>query len=160
MRRVDSPSIRTPRPSAPVAILTRNRRLPISRSTRASAAPRLVVKTVAFAGIAAAACSVATPAAAHGFGQRYDLPLPLAFYLFGTASAVVLSFVIAGLVMRRSPTADSYPRINLLAFSLGRLTAGAGFGLALRLTSLVLFAVTIAAGFWGDQNPYRNIAPT
>ena len=28
------------------------------------------------------------PAYAHGFGQRYDLPLPLSLYLFGAAAAV------------------------------------------------------------------------
>jgi hypothetical protein len=31
------------------------------------------------------------PAAAHGFGQRYDLPVPLSLYLRGAAAAIVFS---------------------------------------------------------------------
>jgi hypothetical protein len=31
---------------------------------------------------------------AHGFGQRYDLPLPLGIYLTGAALAVAFSFVV------------------------------------------------------------------
>src|SRR5512145_1671616 len=41
--------------------------------------------------LALAVALLATPAYAHGFGQRYDLPIPLSFYLVGTAAAVVLS---------------------------------------------------------------------
>ena len=133
----------------------------MSRSIRDSAARRRRIgRNLARATVAAAACGAATSAAAHGFGQRYDLPLPLSLYLFGTASAVVLSFVVAGLFMRQPSQAQSYPRINLLTFALGRLIAGPTFGLLLKLVSAGLFVLTIAAGFWGDQNPYRNIAPT
>ena len=39
----------------------------------------------------------APPALAHGFGQRYDLPVPLWLYLYGAAGAVALSFVVFGL---------------------------------------------------------------
>src|ERR1700740_115460 len=59
-----------------------------------------------------ASCAVATSAEAHGFGQRYDLPLPLSLYLFGTAAAVVLSFVIVGLFGRHAPGASGYTRIR------------------------------------------------
>ena len=43
---------------------------------------------------------IATPARAHGFGERYDLPIPLSFYLAGAAAAVVVSFLIAALFLR------------------------------------------------------------
>ena len=52
--------------------------------------------------IAAACCIIATPAAAHGFGQRYELPVPLTLYLWGAAAAVVLSFAMFGLFIRRT----------------------------------------------------------
>ena len=76
----------------------------------------------ALAAAAAAAC-LATPAHAHGFGQRYDLPIPLSFYLVGTAAAVVVSFVIVGLFVREVSRAQPYPRLDLLATPPGRWIA-------------------------------------
>jgi len=109
--------------------------------------------------VAAIAIGAAGPAAAHGFGQRYDLPLPLSLYLIGAGAAVALSFVIFGLFMRRPPVVDE--RIGAgrrFVPTSGPLAKAAV--LALKLVTLVLFALIVAAGIWGDQNPYRNIAPT
>ena len=110
--------------------------------------------------LATAAALVSTPAAAHGFGQRYDLPIPLSFYLAGTAAAVVVSFVIVGLFVREAPRSATYPRVDLLAHPLGRWLAHPDLILALQLFALAVFIITIIAGVRGDQNPYRNIAPT
>jgi hypothetical protein len=99
-----------------------------------------------------------TPASAHGFGQRYDLPLPLSLYLFGAAAAVVFSFVVVGLFVRSTPPARAYSRVDLFDYPLGKLVAA--LGVPLKLTALGLFAAMLVAGFFGDQNPYRNIAPT
>jgi hypothetical protein len=109
---------------------------------------------------AAAACAAATPVEAHGFGQRYELPLPLGLYLFAAAAAVALSFVVFGVFVRRAPPPRTGPQIDLLATPLGRLAGHPAVILALRVAVLGLFGVTILAGFLGDQNPYRNIAPT
>jgi hypothetical protein len=109
---------------------------------------------------AVAACGAVTPADAHGFGQRYDLPLPLSLYLFGTAAAIVFSFVVVGLFVRRAPQALDYPHFNLLDHPLGRLIAYPGLVISFKLASLGLFVVAVLAGFWGNQNPYQNIAPT
>jgi hypothetical protein len=99
-----------------------------------------------------------TPAGAHAFGQRYDLPLPLSHYLFGAAAAVVFSFVVVGLFVRSTPPARAYPRVDLFDRPLGKVVAA--LGVPLKLTALVLFAAMVVAGFFGDQNPYRNLAPT
>ncbi len=109
---------------------------------------------------AVAAAWWATPASAHGFGQRYDLPIPLSFYLVGVAAAVVVSFVIVGLFVRDSPRLRTYPRIDLMRTPLGRWIASPSLALVLKLLALAGFIITIVAGFRGDQNPYRNIAPT
>jgi hypothetical protein len=118
-------------------------------------------KRPAFTAAAAVAsvCSLDVPAHAHGFGQRYDLPLPLSLYLFGTAAAVVLSFVIVGLFARHAPGASGYPRVDLLARPLYRQIARA-LGTFLKLFSISLLVLTVIAGFYGSQNPYQNIAPT
>ena len=110
--------------------------------------------------IGAAIVSLATPACAHGFGQRYDLPIPLSFYLVGTAAAVVVSFIIVALFVRERPRPHAVPYIDLLATPWGRWLASPTLALVLKLAALAVFIITIVAGFRGDQNPYKNIAPT
>src|SRR5260221_2015254 len=110
--------------------------------------------------IIAGACGLRAPAYAHGFGQRYDLPLPLSLYLLGAAAAVVASFVIVGLLARPLPGARGYPRIDLSAHPLGRLVAHPVVSGFLKLVSVGLFILTVIAGFCGAQIPYQNIAPT
>ena len=107
---------------------------------------------------AAAVLMDITPAGAHGFGQRYDLPLPLSLYLFGGAAAVVVSFVVVGLFVRRAPPGRPHWRVDLFDYPLAKVIAG--LGVPLKLTALILFATMLAAGFFGDQNPYRNLAPS
>ena len=101
-----------------------------------------------------------TPASAHGFGQRYELPLPLSLYLFGAAVVVALSFVVFGLFVRRGSAPRASAQIDLLDNPIGRMVAHPAVVWALRLAVLGLFVVTILAGLFGDPNPYRNIAPT
>jgi hypothetical protein len=103
---------------------------------------------------------LATPAHAHGFGQRYDLPIPLSFYLFGTAAAVVVTFVIVALFVREHPRDHARARLDLLSTGFGRVIAGPLPVAALKFLVLATFLVTIVAGFISDQNPYKNIAPT
>ena len=117
--------------------------MPPSRSIRNSGGRR--PRARAILALIAAACGIATPAGAHGFGQRYDLPLPLSLYLFGTAAAVVFSFVVAGLFVRHPFPLHRYPRVNLSAFSIGRIVAGRAARVALKLVALGLFVVTVAA---------------
>jgi hypothetical protein len=137
-----------------VTSLSRSRSTPDPKRARWCGAA-----AVALASIAASAL-FATSATAHGFGQRYDLPIPLSFYLFGTAATVVVSFVIVGLFVRKTARSHARRRVDLLAFPLGRWIAGPSFALALQACVLAVFIITIIAGLRGHQNPYRNIAPT
>ena len=107
-----------------------------------------------------ASCVAAAPTAAHGFGQRYELPLPLTLYLYGAAAAVLLSFAVFGLAVRRPPARRTGARVDLLAGPIGRIVGHPAPALLLRLAALALFVVVILAGLIGEQNPYRNIAPT
>jgi len=121
-----------------------------------SANRRILAFGATFVGL----CALAIPAGAHGFGQRYDLPLPLSLYLFGTAAAVILSFVVVGLFARHTPGARGYPRFDLVAHRPGRWL---GYPVLLALLKVIaagVFILTVTAGFCGSQDPYRNIAPT
>lgn len=56
------------------------------------------------------------PAAwAHAFGERYDLPVPLGYFVIGAAATVALSFVVAALFMRRAPREFHTPRRAVIA---------------------------------------------
>jgi hypothetical protein len=96
----------------------------------------------------------AGPAAAHGFGQRYDLPLPLSFYIWGAGATVALSFVGFALFLRAEH--------GLLTWHIdwpakGR-PAAALTAVARTLASGMLLLV-IVAGLFGNQDPIRNLAP-
>src|SRR5262249_55526355 len=70
-----------------------------------------------------------------------------------------VSFVIVGWSVREAPRAQT-SHIDLLATPLCRWIASPPLALALKLLALAAFLVTVLAGLRGDQNPYRNIAPT
>ena len=88
-------------------------------------------------------------AAAHGFGQRFDLPLPLELWLAGAGATIVVTFVVMALFVREV----RLPRIRL--FSVGNTTLA-----VLRLLAVFAFLLTLAAGFFGTQDSYRNLVPT
>src|ERR1700741_2614998 len=88
-------------------------------------------------------------AAAHGFGQRFDLPLPLELWLAGAGATIVVTFVVMALFVREV----RLPRIRL--FSVGNTPLA-----VLRLLAVFAFLLTLAAGFFGVQDSYRNLVPT
>jgi hypothetical protein len=110
--------------------------------------------------LACVALSRSTSADAHAFGQRYDLPVPLALYLLGAAAAVLLSFVVFAAFVRHTPWRHSYPRVNLLRYAVGRLLAHAAVTSTLRFLAVAVFILVVLAGFYGDQRPLYNVAPT
>jgi len=108
---------------------------------------------------ALASLLISGPARAHGFGQRYDLPIPLSLYLAGAALTVVLSCLVLALWVRAGPTSDRAWNIDLLRWPLGRALASRPTIAVLRLLVAALFSLVIVAGLCGAQSPFRNIAP-
>jgi hypothetical protein len=113
-------------------------------------------------GLAAAALGAllveAAPAAAHGLGQRYELPVPLGLYLLGAGLAVALSFLLMAWFMRRgaAPVGRS---VELGGWGLGRALASPPVRWTLRLSALAGFALLVSAGLLGAQQPFKNITP-
>ena len=101
-----------------------------------------------------------TPAYAHGFGDRYDLPVPLWLYIIGAGAAVAFSFVVVGIFLRGSPGSKPYPRLNLLRWVPARVLVHPAALLPWRVASVVLFLLVITAGLIGKQEPTDNLAPT
>ncbi len=102
--------------------------------------------------VTAALALLPAEAAAHAFGARYDLPLPLVQWLAGAGLTVALSFVVFAVALRRGASGASTPRLALLR--LHPLVHA-----ALRAVSVCVFFVVIAAGLFGTQDPFRNLAP-
>jgi len=100
---------------------------------------------------AAALALLPAEAAAHAFGARYDLPLPLDLWLAAAGLAVALSFLVFALALRRGGGAPT-PRLALLRLHPLALEA-------LHAISVCVFFAVIAAGLFGTQDPFRNLAP-
>ena len=108
----------------------------------------------------AMALGAASTARAHGFGDRYDLPVPLSFFAVGSGAAVVLSFAIIGIVVDVEKGALRYPRFDLFQAKRSRFLMGKLAVWLVRLVSVFLFFLLLAAAFFGDVNPVSNLAPT
>ena len=109
-----------------------------------------------------AAVALATqPAYAHGFGERYDLPVPLGYYLVGAGATVALSFVVIGAFVRGAPGMHGYWRHNLLSHRpLSALLQSRIFTSAVKAAAVFLFLLAVSAGIFGDRTPTGNFTPT
>ena len=96
---------------------------------------------------------------AHGFGERYDLPVPLWLYISGAGMAVVLSFGIIGIFVKRPDHTFDYPRLNLLRWRIGRALVSPTLVVSIKVISVLLLVLVIISGFIGTSDPTKNIAP-
>jgi hypothetical protein len=94
----------------------------------------------------------------HGFGQRYDLPIGLALYLFAAGGVVLISFVLVVLFAgdQMGSKAIEYPRravrwlLPIARSPWPRVVGGAIGGLGL--------LTVVIAGFFGSTNSFYNPA--
>ena len=110
-------------------------------------------------GVALWTLVAAGQAHAHGFGARYDLPIPLSLYLAGAGLTVAVSFIMLAAFMRSAPGSDEYWRFDVTRTAFGRLLVVPGFVLACRTLAVALYLGVVAAGLFGVQSPLKNIAP-
>ena len=116
-----------------------------------------------FVGAAAlvALCIAAFPVAvdAHGFGERYDLPLPLSLFVIAGAAAVALSFVVVAVFLRAGATHARYPRYNLLRLAPVRWLASPPIIATLKTLSVALTVYVIVGALIGNERAALNPAP-
>ena len=109
--------------------------------------------------LAVFAALATTPVYAHGVGDRYDLPLPLSYFAAGGAAAVVLSFVIIGLVVKRASRGVGYPRFNLFRYSRLESFVSGPILWPVKVLSVFLLGLVIATAFAGTSLPEGNFSP-
>jgi hypothetical protein len=100
------------------------------------------------------------PAYGHGFGLRYDLPLPLVLWIIGAASTVLLSFLIVAITVRSNASVKAPTQLNLLRWQITNAVTGGKTRLIARLLAVAALILIVVAGIIGDQTPTRNLAPT
>ncbi len=105
--------------------------------------------------VAAALSSLPVTAWPHAFGERYDLPAPLAYFVASATAVVALSFVVAVLIARGMSRAS--PAEGLVV-ALGPLLPA--LRLVCRIVSVIFLALVVVAGLLGTRNPEMNLAPT
>src|SRR5690242_20453029 len=97
---------------------------------------------------------------AHGFGQRYDLPLPLTLWIVGAACTIVLSFLIISIAVRANPSVEASGQSNTLRWRIDNGVTNQTIRLIAQLVAVAALVLVVAAGIIGDQTPTRNLAPT
>ena len=101
----------------------------------------------------------ADTAFAHSFYERYDLPIPLSYFLCGAALVVGLTFA---LMLALPSQVMSFPRRReSMPLWIPACAGMTKFGAEMtKILALVLFALTIAAALFGTANPLMNLAPS
>ena len=98
---------------------------------------------------------------AHAIGQRYDLPIPLSFFLFGGAVTVALSFLVISVFVKPKQRRHIYPRHNVLAYNFISIPYVMPAILNIvKLASVGAFLLIIISGLAGTSKPTENISPT
>ena len=94
---------------------------------------------------------------AHSIDERYDLPIPLNFFIFGSALVVFISFIGVLLIFTKANTNSRFPIVLLQNINTNRTLQI--IKICLQIFSVVLFFVVLGACFWGNKNPLENFAP-
>jgi hypothetical protein len=98
---------------------------------------------------------VPLPVAAHAFGMLYTLPVPVWMYLYGAASALVLSFLMIGYFLATPAEANrNFRTTSWKSLHLPRLMHG------LRALSVALLFLSMLSGLIGSSNSYSNFNMT
>ena len=120
----------------------------------------MTIRVIVAALVVAGAFSlVGGPVYAHAFGQRYDLPIPLSYFMAGAAATVALSFVVIGLFLKGGSAEYRYPRFNLLSLPGATLSSRIKIFVAQAL-SVLLFLLVLGTSLLGSDNPLANLSPT
>src|SRR5215207_3277890 len=107
-----------------------------------------------FVAVLIASPGLASEVSAHALAQRYDLPLPLGYFLAAAGAAVAVSFVIVALFGRH----DIEPA-RPIDHAILRGTIPTPIVATLQVLFIGALALIVSAGLFGDQRTFKNITP-
>lgn len=93
-------------------------------------------------------------AVAHGFEERYDLPVPLSYVITGACLVVVLTFVVAAVFMRAEALPES------VATDQSTTNPSSYFRVFVRTLSWLFALLIVVSATIGTTDPLMNLAPT
>ena len=96
---------------------------------------------------------------AHAFGQLYTLPIPVWLYLYGGGAAILISFILIGYFVGASGNRESFRTFNISKLPLVHFLTSDKVKFFLKLSSILLFSLTVAAGYIGNKTPIDNFSP-
>ena len=95
---------------------------------------------------------------AHGFGERYDLPIPLTYFLVGGSLTIIFSFLILIIFFNKEYKINHNKSLLILKEnSLSKIPLVL-FKKILKIFSVSLFLLTIISGYIGSSNPIENFS--
>ena len=97
---------------------------------------------------------------AHGFGERYDLPVPLWLYIWGAAAVVLISFLAMIRFLKRPKDQALLDKLFTVPPVVTRIALHNCLGRTLEVIGVAIFLGVVVAGVIGSANPNYNIAPT
>jgi len=100
------------------------------------------------------------PVYGHGFGVRYDLPLPLTLWIIGAACAIGLSFLVISIAIRANAPVEGPAQPSHLRWQIDNSATSLRIRLIAQLFGVAALILVVSAGIIGDQTPTRNLAPT
>jgi hypothetical protein len=105
-------------------------------------------RLLAAAGLLVLVVAGAAPSAsAHGLGGRVDLPVPRSLFVFGAATALIVSFVLLTALWREPKLQGDPPGRAIRAMWFQGLMRSRGLALLVRAVGMLLFLVVAVASF-------------
>jgi hypothetical protein len=102
---------------------------------------------------------IPSPALAHSFGEVFTLPMPFWLYGWGSAAALILSFLLIALSTGKSLAATTASR-DLSQHRSVRLMRKLHLKALAQSLSVGALLLCIVSGLWGVRSPYGNFNMT
>ena len=96
---------------------------------------------------------------AHGFGERYDLPIPLGVFLVGASLTIIFSFVVIGIFLSYTHKSRNFvPTRTLISTEVLMSRPTKIIGVLIKTCSILIFAILLATGLFGSRDPTENFS--